>query len=890
MGDLEPTGHGPARTAYARALTALLAEAGSPTAEEVADWIRTNRRHHNKVTTVTEWIKSDPVVPRSAERFEYLVQYLHHRQRKSLPEAVLGRWKQRWNSARREALRPEQPGTDLALAILEGEPSVVDHSDPATVTGRGEDRGRGLLVVGKIPEEPEGFVNREQVKALENGLAGQRVAVVVTGMRGAGKTHIAAAYARRVLNSGRGLLGWINAESVDTLHTGLAEIARRIGVDAADGDTRASAHRLRDHLHTRDESGLLVFDNATDVEQVWPLLPTTGRTRVVITTTNRAFTRRPSAVVDVGTGYTRAESVTYLIDTTGRDDRAGATAVATELGDLPLALAAAAATIVTNPGLDYQRYLDRLHRRTLPKALRQYEGHEHPLPVHQAIMLSIDAAETPTGDQKLDDVVAWILDVFCVLAPSGVSRDLLTHPEADLDELVDDAIDRCVQYCLLSWSTDNDTVLAHRLTARVLRERAHEDGSFDRVITHALRLLQPRLFHADHAWARRTEGAHLVDQIDAISGNTPPDSVGHDQLTKILAMRRWTARQLIRAADLHRAVAFADRALSFHEHILGPDHPDTLSARQLAAYGYRVTGRVEESITRFGRNLCDRQRVLGTDHPDTLTSRYHLADAYRHIGRFDEAISLFKSTLGDRERILGNDHQETLASRHNLAFAYLGAGRLDVAIPLFEQTVADRERILGPDHPRTLAATNSLALAYRVAGRVDEAIPMHQRTLIGRARVLGADHPETLLSRHNFANAVWRAGRVDEALQLHLQTLADRERVLGNDHPDTLASRHSLAGTYLLSDRLDEAILLLERTLSDRERILGIQHPATLTSCYHLADAYRAADRLDEAIELTERTLTARRHTLGTDHPDTVATDELLMRLNLLLHNRDLAE
>jgi len=115
--------------------------------------------------------------------------------------------------------------------------------------------------------------------------------------------------------------------------------------------------------------------------------------------------------------------------------------------------------------------------------------------------------------------------------------------------------------------------------------------------------------------------------------------------------------------------------------------------------------------------LADRERVLGPEHPDTLAARNNLALAYQTAGRTDEAIALHERALADRERVLGPEHPGTLNSRSNLAVAYQAAGRADEAIALHEQVLADRERVLGPEHPDTLAARSNLANAYQAAGR-----------------------------------------------------------------------------------------------------------------------------------------------------------------------------
>ncbi|WP_174190179.1 AAA family ATPase, partial [Nocardia barduliensis] len=466
---------------------------------------------------------------------------------------------------------------------------------------------------GLIPRKPQHFVERQQVDDIEAGLAADRVAVVVTGMRGAGKTHLAAAYARRVLDRREGLVGWINAESPETLYTGLATIADRLGVAAVDGDTIESARLLRDYLGSTQDRHLLVFDNAEHVDLLRELLPVHGGTRVVITTLNRAMIGLAAVTVDAGTGYTPDQAHRYLRSATGiTGDPDGEKQLAAELGYLPLALSTAAATITPpyGPRLTYRTYLHQLHAQPLPQALQRHDGQQYPWSVDQAILLAIHAAETPTGNPGRDDVVGWLLGLFAVLAPSGVNRSLLVHPDPERNEFVDAAITHCVQRSLLSWSTTSETLLAHRLTARVLLERARDRGNTNSLLTHALEVIEPRLFDHSEAWSRRMEGAHLVDQIDALRSAELVDFTTPAPRTRWLRRRRqplslvirflnvlmWATRQLVTAMDLQRAIPLTQHLLNHFERILNPHHPRTLTARNNLAHAYDSAGRTDEAI------------------------------------------------------------------------------------------------------------------------------------------------------------------------------------------------------------------------------------------------------------------------------------------------------
>ena len=727
---------------------------------------------------------------------------------------------------------------------------------------------------GSRPTVTAGFVKREGQDELFDAIfTHTEPRTVLTGMRGSGKTQLAATVATRCEEEGWPLVTWINAASRKELIADLYELALRTGINAPkDVPPETIIQRFLDQLRSAEAADrLFVFDNMENLDDLRDLIPEGSGVRVVITTTRHLdWDSLGWHPITVGV-FERDQSITLLCERSGDTHREAADQIADALGDLPVAVTQAAAT-AKRGHYSLSEYFKRLSNHPLESSISRLEGDDYPDAVGIALFMTYEQVleEIRTTHPQQEKIAISLLDALSLLAASGVPTHWFLELNDDSDA-ARDTLSYLKKSSILQESTDGDKTIIHRLQGQVYRETyLSEQGKFNKACTYATTILDKiDIGQLANFEQQRQETRNLVEQIGAVTSqdHSRPLFSDPDFVTLL-------ATTLRNATDLgmpQLALTLTDSVTRAGD-TLGPDHPSTLTSRNNLAGAYCDAGRLDDAIPLFERNLSDFIRVLGPHHPDTLTSRNNLAGAYQAAGRLDEAITLHEQTLEDRTRVLGPHHPDTLTSRNNLASAYQAAGRLDEAITLHEQTLEDRTRVLGPHHPDTLTSRNNLASAYQAAGRLDEAITLHKQNLKDSTHILGPHHPDTLTSRHNLASAYQAAGRLDEAITLHKQNLKDRTRILGPHHPDTLTSRNNLAGAYQAAGRLDEAITLHEQALTDSTRILGPHHPDTLTSRNNLAGAYQAAGRLDEAITLHKQNLKDSTHILGPHHPDTLTS------------------
>jgi hypothetical protein len=698
--------------------------------------------------------------------------------------------------------------------------------------------------VGVVPPLADCRQDRpaDQALAAASG-AGVGVGQVLSGLGGVGKTQVAANLAHRLwVERSVDLLVWITATSQASIITGYAEAAAKVtGIDDPDPE-QAAARLLAWLAEPHERRWLVVLDDLSDPDdltRLWPPVIAGGRT--VVTTRRRdAALRAGRHVIDVDV-FTPEQAVGYLRDKLAAwPDRQDEVAeLAADLGYLPLGLAQAAAYILDRGArMTCGQYRHRLsgQRRRLAELAPHALPDEHAATVAATWSLSIDRADhlAPAG------VARPVLELAALLDPNGIPTTLFsttavagycaTRLDRDVDaDDTDDAIHLLHRFNLLTVDETTATVRVHRLVQRAVREATGSDdpGLLARTAADALLEIWPEVERdAAHAQTLRANTAALHAAAGTHLWLT--EQGGHFVLIQAGHSVGYTG--LVAAAieyfrDLH----------STAEQRLGPDHPDTLVARNNVALWRGHAGDAAAAAAAFEELLVDRLRVLGPDHPGTLATRANLAYWRGEVGDAAGAAAAFEVLLADCLRVLGPDHGTTVATRHYLLRWRGATGDAAGAAAGFEELFADRLRVLGPDHPDTLATRANLAYWRGEVGDAAGAAAAFEVLLADQLRVLGPDHPDILATRHSLAYWRGEAGDAAGAAAGFEELFADQLRVFGPDHPYTLTTRHNLTQWRGEAGDPAGAATAFEELLADSVRVLGPDHPHTLDTRNNLA-------------------------------------------------------
>ena len=423
---------------------------------------------------------------------------------------------------------------------------------------------------------------------------------------------------------------------------------------------------------------------------------------------------------------------------------------------------------------------------------------------------------------------------------------------------------------LAAWAADSRLVYADAMThlraAEQLTDRGRAPEEWARVQSDIAHVLNQQGHY-------REEEPILVEVIkerERTLGPEHPDT---------LTARHRLAWAFARENKNAEAETESRAVLALRERVLGPENAETLATRRNLAVVLEHEGKYAEAENEYRTVLGLQEKLLGREHPDTLITRDNLALTLEDQGKYAQAESEFRAVLAIREKVLGPNDPETLRTRNNVAVSLDEQGDYSKAEAEYRSLLTVAERVLGPEHPFTLAARNDLGIVLKEQGKYTEAETELRAVLVQAEKILGPENPDTLATRDNLAITIQQQGKYADAEKELRTVLSLEEKAVGPENPNTLLIRRDLAVDLYDEAKYSESETELRKVLALMEKVNGASHPETLQTCFELARCLSAENKTGEAKTLAERAVKGAQQLLGTEHPVTTKYRQFLASL-----------
>ncbi len=602
------------------------------------------------------------------------------------------------------------------------------------------------------------FTGRTEVlEILEQRLAAGPVAVVaLRGLGGVGKSQLVLEYAHQKRQSGRyQLAGWIRADSTVTIAEDLASLAPLLGLSEQTivGDTAA---KVVSALRSRQD-WLLVFDNASRPGDLKGMLPSGGG-HVLITSRSREWSGTATQL-DLSE-FRPAESVRFLCKRSGSDELEAAMTLAEELGDLPLALAQAAAYIDAR-SMTIREYLELYRDPVLAQRLRDsgLDSAEYPASVARTWLLSFTqlSGEHPAAVE--------LLRLCAFLDPDDIDLELLSAGREETGEVLcwvlGDRLGRIEAVGALASSSlatvpVEGHLRVHRLVQAVTRDQL-DDGQAVEWVKRTLNLaeaIQPPEPADYRSWPVY---ASLAPHIEAVAEHAS----SYPDLGRDISSLLWNLGIYLSASGQLRAARTTfERVLAINEAVYGPEHLEVARALNNLGIVQTQLGELGDARTTFERTLALKEAALGPGDPDVGVTLTNLGIVEAQLGELDDARKKLERGLAMMEAGSSPDHPSVGRILIHLGSVEAQLGELDDARTSTERGLAIYEAAYGPNHLDVVIALMDLSIIQlqqwklmdartsiiRAAPAINEAIALYGEDLL-KTKVGGSFSKKPTISR-----------------------------------------------------------------------------------------------------------------------------------------------
>jgi Tfp pilus assembly protein PilF len=657
------------------------------------------------------------------------------------------------------------------------------------MAGTGESLRAGNLIWNVPYERNRFFTGREPLLAeirQRFEQSGSHVQALF-GLGGIGKTQLALEYAHRHRDA-YAIVWWLAAEDRSTLELLYSRLASRLNLNFAHGaNLDAIRHLLRRVLSDRSD-WLLIFDNAPSAEAIADFIPLHPKGHVLITSRS-PYWHGVARDVQVHEP-SRQESIAFLRRRTQRNEQELiVNRLAQALGDLPLAMEQAAATIVQT-GITFAEYLMRFERHWVELLQQGPSRRDYPDSLAMAWELSFRQIEEDTPE------AARLLNLCAYMGHEEIPRGIITKGAAALPQslaetarnpvLLDEAVTALRRFSLVS--SNEKSLWLHRLVSAVARDRLSDEER--RQWADAAVRIVGRSFSFDgqdpSTWS---EANLLLPHALAAADHAQELGVATDVAASVL---NDVGRILLKRARFSEAQRALQQSFELTHKMVGSEHPKVSGVSNNLGRVLLHLGQPHEARPHFERALRIDQTLYGPNDLRVATLANNYGMCLHSIGELELARQQFEFALGVYQANYGDASPKVPSVMSNLGFIMMIQREYEPAEQMLASAHHLAESTCGTNHPIVASVLHNLGTLMRRTGRYPLAQDYLQRALDIDEAMHGPRHPDVARHFSELGAVMRELGQTHDARQ-HLERALDITReFFGDAHQQTRNLRESL--------------------------------------------------------------------------------------------------
>jgi tetratricopeptide (TPR) repeat protein len=672
---------------------------------------------------------------------------------------------------------------------------------------------------------PLHFLGRdEELAAIDAALKRYEGRVAITalhGLRGVGKTTLAAAYAERHRGDYR-VTWWVKAQTEPTMRADLVGLGVRLKWVAADEKHESALAAVMDRLRTEAEGVLLIYDNANDAAALRPYLPRGGTARVLVTSNAHAW-RGTAEPVEIQL-WPKEIGAEYLIARTGREhERGAAERLSIALGGLPLAHEQASAYCewLDMPLEDYHARFEATPAKFLDDKRHAPAEYHDGLTVAKTFALAIDEAA------KLHPAAEPLIVLAALLAPEPIplylfseSREKFGEPLASAlegDGLVE-AVAALRAFALIDRETildksnqpaTTDCIRLHRLVREVASAKIAVVQTRVDTVERLIRVLAA--IYPDNGYSESKDWPRCSQLLPHGMFICREANVAGIEIGELPQLLDGLANYLNGIAAYREGEPLYRAALSLGKKIFGASHPkigiwlNNLGNLLLNTARYSEAEPAYLEAIRIGEQGPEQNKV------GIATRKNNLAILYTDVGQYGRAEALFSEAIASTRGVLGPRNRVVGTRLFNLANLYKRTGQSGKAEALYREAISIGEEVSGREDNRVSTWIAGLADVLRDTGRWEEAEGLYREAIANTQKIFSEGNPSLGGMRLEYSKLLLVSGHPDRALDEANLSLETKRRVYGDENPWTVNAARTTAQALEASGRANEARLLREK-------------------------------------------------------------------------------